>query len=239
MRVLLKKWKGKMENKVKKILSILAFGLVLIMAIPAVEIPMQTVTTESKTIKLSDKNLELMPGEWYELEVENAGSKKVTWKTSNKKVVTVNKKGKLHAVGDAGKSCTVTAVVGKKSLKCKVKIIKTTYVGSYQIYWCNWTYSGYDYYGKAVSEVSPQYIEIYKYKGCYYWIIETEGGSDASDYIVYSYYLRKIGKKLPKCIKSDTTSINALCDAEGNVIFEKAHDYTDKEWKARCKELGY
>lgn len=224
-------------RKSKKQIRVIAMLLAVLLFIPVMA-SQPVVTTEAKTIKLSDKNLELMPEEWYELEVENAGSKKVTWKTSNKKVVTVDKKGKLHAVGDAGKSCTITAVVGKKTLKCKVKIIKTKLVGIYEVNWRNWTYSGYDYVGTYVSGVSPQYIYIVKYKECYYWYVETEGGTDVSEYLVFNHYLNKIGKKLPKCIKSDTTSINALGDADGNIIFEKSHDYTDKEWKARCKELG-
>ncbi len=81
-------------------------------------------------------------------------------------------------------------------MKCKVKIIETEYVDAIWIYNSNWTYTGYDYYGKKVTNVVPGYMEIVKYKNCYYWYTETEGGSQGTEHVAYNYSLHKIGKKI-------------------------------------------
>lgn len=251
-------------KKLKKLFLSMILGLTICLTMTVV-ISQNVVATEAAAPKLSDKNLELMPKEYYQITVKNAGMKKVSWKTSDKNVVTVNKKGVVHAVGEMGQSCTITAKVGKQNLKCKIKILKVKYVDMIGIYWSNWTYSGFDVMGKHVEGVVPGYMEIVKYKNNYYWYTETEGDSQGTEYVAYEYTLNKIGKKLPGYIKNpsycvwkdDGTSyvvdnkkdipkdatgipaVNILYDSKGNMIVERAHHYTDKEWKARVKQLGY
>ena len=52
----------------------------------------------------------------------NATNKAVTWKSSNKKVATVNKKGKVTAKKKGKATITVTTKDGKKTAKCIVKV---------------------------------------------------------------------------------------------------------------------
>lgn len=75
----------------------------------------------AKTIKLNSKTVYMAPGDTYQLKVVNT-KKKVVWKSSNKKVVTVSGKGRLKAK-KTGKA-TITARVKGKKLKCKVIVEK-------------------------------------------------------------------------------------------------------------------
>ena len=76
-------------------------SLTMTLTLPVIT-PQMLIVAEAATIKLSDTKLNLIPGEDYQLSVKNAGKQKVKWKSSDKKVVTVTSKGKVHAVGDAG-----------------------------------------------------------------------------------------------------------------------------------------
>ena len=136
-------------KKCNKVIHAMALLLAVVMFVPII-IGQTVITAQAKTLKLSDKKLELMPDEFYELKVENAGSKKVTWKSSDKKVISVTAKGKVHAVGNAGESCTITATIGKKTLKCQASIMDIREYGTYLIWNSNWTYTGYDINGKKV-----------------------------------------------------------------------------------------
>lgn len=58
----------------------------------------------------------------YNVQLKIIGiGKKAKWSSSNKKVATVSKKGKV--VGKKKGKCTITAKIGKKKYKCKVKIL--------------------------------------------------------------------------------------------------------------------
>ena len=70
-------------------------------------------------VKLNKKSLTLTVGKTYKLKVKGT-KKKVKWSSSNKKVASVNKKGKVTAK-KAGK-VTITAKIGKKKYKCKVTV---------------------------------------------------------------------------------------------------------------------
>lgn len=78
-------------------------------------------TVEAKGAKLNKKTVYLAPKMTVKLKVTGT-KKKVTWKSSNKKVATVSKKGKVTAK-KKGK-VTITAKVGGKRLKCKVIVEK-------------------------------------------------------------------------------------------------------------------
>ena len=62
-------------KKCNKVIHAMALLLAVVMFVPII-IGQTVITAQAKTLKLSDKKLELMPDEFYELKVENAGSKK-------------------------------------------------------------------------------------------------------------------------------------------------------------------
>lgn len=79
-----------------------------------------TVKVKAANIKISAKKLTIKKGKSAKLKITGT-SAKVTWKSSNKKVATVNK-GTVKAK-KAGKT-TITAKVSGKTLKCSVTVKK-------------------------------------------------------------------------------------------------------------------
>ena len=75
--------------------------------------------SEAASIKLNKKTATIKVGKTVKLKVKGT-KKKVKWSSSKKKVATVSKKGVVKGK-KAGKT-TITAKVGKKKLKCKVKV---------------------------------------------------------------------------------------------------------------------
>lgn len=74
---------------------------------------------------INKKNLTIKVGESKTLRVTNitkGQSKSVRWKSSNKQVATVNKKGKV--TGRKAGTATITATVNKKRYSCKVTVVK-------------------------------------------------------------------------------------------------------------------
>ena len=90
---------------------------VLTLALAAPLIPASDATAAS--IKISKKKLTLTVGKSHTLKIKGT-KKKVTWKSSSKKIATVSKKGKVKAkkVGTA----TITAKVKSKTFHCKVTV---------------------------------------------------------------------------------------------------------------------
>ncbi len=89
-----------------------------------------TITTSSDTyaaskISISKKTLKVKKGVSYQLKLKGT-KKKPLWKSSNKKVATVSKNGKVKAK-KAGKA-VIYAKVGKKKYKCKLRV----YTGSFK-----------------------------------------------------------------------------------------------------------
>ncbi len=70
-------------------------------------------------IKLKNSKVTLTVGQSKTLKVLNT-KKKIKWTTSNKKIVTVSKKGKIKAKKKG--TCKIYARVGKKKLTCKVTV---------------------------------------------------------------------------------------------------------------------
>lgn len=80
------------------------------------------IVVTAKSVKLNKKKLTLKKGKKYTLKAITTPRKvteKITWKTSNKKIVTV-KNGVLKAVRKG--SATITVKVGKRTAKCKVTV---------------------------------------------------------------------------------------------------------------------
>ena len=71
-------------------------------------------------IEISKKVLKLKVGQSYTIKIKGK-KKKVKWSSSNKKIVVVNKKGKVLAK-KAGKA-VIIAKIQKKKYKCKVIVI--------------------------------------------------------------------------------------------------------------------
>lgn len=73
----------------------------------------------SKTVYITAKELSLTKGQSAALSVKN-NRKTVKWVSSNKKVASVNGKGKIKALKKG--TAVVTAAVGKKKYKCSVTV---------------------------------------------------------------------------------------------------------------------
>ena len=109
------------HNFRKTISSFLALLLILIvMASP--------ISVNAAQVKISKKSIALYVGQSKTLKLKNLKKKyisKVKWKSSNKKVATVSKKGKVVAKKQ-GKA-TITAKINNKKYKCKVFVTIPTF----------------------------------------------------------------------------------------------------------------
>lgn len=99
------------RNLKKLLLMLLTMMMVLCMG----------TVSNAASIKLNKKKVTLYVTQTTTLKVTGT-TKKVKWSSSDKKIAKVSKKGKVTAV-KAGKA-TITARVGKKSLKCTVTVKK-------------------------------------------------------------------------------------------------------------------
>lgn len=88
-------------------------------AVEAEDDSVDTMPAVKKRIKLNKTSLTLKKGKTYQLKLKNT-SKKVTWKSANKKVATVGKKGKVTAKKKG--NAVIKAVSGGKTYRCKVKV---------------------------------------------------------------------------------------------------------------------
>lgn len=139
----------------------------------------------------------------------NATNKDVTWKSSNVKVATVDKNGKVKAVGPGTATITVTTVDGGFKQTCKITVIqpvtgvkfssstKTMYVGqkskaSYSISPSNATDMGVSFKSsdKSIATVDSDGKITAKKKGsCKIYITTDDGGYKATLTV-------KVGKKI-------------------------------------------
>lgn len=80
------------------------------------------VVSASSKIKLSKSSITITEGQTKKIKVKNNKKKlKVKWKSKNKKIATVSKKGVITAK-KAGKT-KIIAKIGKKNYICKVKVV--------------------------------------------------------------------------------------------------------------------
>ena len=79
------------------------------------------VTVTNPAPKISEKTLEIENASAKTLKILYT-TKKVTWETSDKKIATVNAKGKATAKGVG--ECKITAKCGGKKYTCNVKVVK-------------------------------------------------------------------------------------------------------------------
>lgn len=102
----------------KKLCKIIVLCMAVMVGV-SFSLPAQTIESHAASkIKISKKSVVTNKGKTVRLKVKGT-SKKVRWSSSNKKVATV-KKGRVKAK-NTGK-VTITAKVGKKKLRCKVRV---------------------------------------------------------------------------------------------------------------------
>lgn len=90
------------------------------------ETPVVEKKVKVKSIKLNKKTAVVKKGRTIKLKAKfnptNATNKNVTWKSSNKKIATVDKNGKVKTKKKGTVVITCTTKDGKKTAKCKVKV---------------------------------------------------------------------------------------------------------------------
>lgn len=74
---------------------------------------------EKKKVSLNKTSITLKKGKTFQLKLKNA-TKKVIWKTTNKKVAAVGKKGKVTAKKKG--NAVIKAIYNGKTFRCKVKV---------------------------------------------------------------------------------------------------------------------
>ena len=104
---------SKMQSITKRLLALIsAVILMTTMLIPAFE-------ASAASVKLNKTKIVLVVGQTYNLKV--SGTKKTPqWSSSNKKIVSVTKKGVIKGLKKG--TATITAKIGKKKYKCKVTV---------------------------------------------------------------------------------------------------------------------
>lgn len=73
----------------KLLTGVLSLSLLAVLATPA--------NSEAASLSLNHKKLTLRPGKSYTLKIRGRKSKNVKWRSTNKKIVTVNRQGKVTA----------------------------------------------------------------------------------------------------------------------------------------------
>ena len=111
-----------MKNIIKKsIITITAVAIMLTLAMPmSAEAASKKAPKLNKTkVTLTITKKKTKPA--VQLKVKNAAGRKVKWTSSNKKVATVSKKGKIVAK-KKGVAMITVKVKGSKTLRCKVTV---------------------------------------------------------------------------------------------------------------------
>lgn len=99
----------------KKLLAMIFVIVLSISMIPTTNV------NAAKKVKLNKTKATIYVGKTVTLKLKN-NKKKIKWTTSNKKIATVSKKGKVK--GKKAGKVTITAKVGKKKYKCKITVKK-------------------------------------------------------------------------------------------------------------------
>ncbi len=104
-------------------MKVMAFALVMAVALAEpLTVPFigNIAVAEAATVKISESKVTMEVGATTTLKVTGTKSK-VTWKSSNKKVVTVTSKGVVTAKSEG--TAKITATVNKKNYTCTVTVI--------------------------------------------------------------------------------------------------------------------
>ena len=109
----------------KKKNTLLSLMIALSVIISSLSFPGSTAFAARKKIKLNKSTLSLYVKKTYTLKLSGVSAKKkskIKWSSSNKKIATVNKKGKITAKKNG--KCNIYAKYGKKKYKCKLTVKK-------------------------------------------------------------------------------------------------------------------
>lgn len=168
-------------NKTKKILAMI---FVVVLSISMIS---TTNVSAAKKVKLNKTKATIYVGKTITLKLKN-NKKKVKWTTSNKKIATVNKKGKVK--GKKAGKVTITAKVGKKKYKCKVTVKKQEVKNEINTVKKNTTY------GSISGNITYYYNRYQGNKadtGAYVILVPTDGTASNANLNLYSssYELEK------------------------------------------------
>ncbi|MBR5337709.1 MAG: Ig-like domain-containing protein [Lachnospiraceae bacterium] len=101
---------------------------------PTIHYSSVSIPRKVKSVSLKPTTLKIFEGNSYKLTAtvkpSDADNKTITWKTSNKKVATVDANGTVHAIAKGTATITVTTADGKKTAKCKVTVDGPTHIKS-------------------------------------------------------------------------------------------------------------
>lgn len=105
----------------------LVFALLLALIVPVCMPNSVSTVQAASTAKISNSKLKLEVGKTKTLSIKGTKNK-VTWSTSNKKVATVSKTGKVKAIAKGTATIKGTVVISKKKtvFSCKVTVTKNT-----------------------------------------------------------------------------------------------------------------
>lgn len=120
-----------MKNTIRRMVICLMALMLMVTAIPPVTASAattKTLTVSASNAKISSKKMTLLVGKTSQLTVKYGSSKvtgSATYKSSNKNIATVTKKGKITAKKKG--TCTVTIKYKSKSYKLKLTVHKHSY----------------------------------------------------------------------------------------------------------------
>lgn len=114
-----------MKNSISKIAAIIVAIAIMVVSVNSSQVTAKTkkkpkLNKKSVTLTITNKN----KSPAVTLKVKNAGSKKASWKSSNKKVATIKVTGKYNAKITAKKAgkANITCRVNGKKLVCKITV---------------------------------------------------------------------------------------------------------------------
>ena len=217
----------------KKILSLFAIAVLVLTLAPT--------TNVSAKAKISKKSVTITKGKTYTLKVKGT-KKKAKWSSSKKSVATVSKKGKV--TGKKKGTATITAKIGKKKYKCKIKVEtpslsatkRSIAVGSKYTLKLNGCSRSKKFYtsNKSVATVSSKGVVTAKKKGTAKIKVKI---SDKSYYCTVSVYNRapQIGTRSNPANPRNGVTVKT---SEGTMYFKLTSTYRGTAAINQLKSMG-